>query len=110
MANKEEVKAVLRQHGGKHTLLVAAAKGMVEDVAELIKGGADVNQTDSLKRTPLHMAALKGHTATVDALVQARADVNAVDTAGKTPLDRAKEYGHTEVARLLEAAGSRGKR
>ena len=42
MANKEEVKTVLRQHGGKHSLLVAAEKGMVEDVAELIKGGERV--------------------------------------------------------------------
>ena len=105
MAHKEEVKAVLRQHGGKHTLLVAAQKGMVQDVAELIKGGADVNQTNSVKRTPLHQAAKCGHTATVDALIQGRADVNAVNEDGKTPLDYAT--GKTEVARLLEAAGGR---
>ena len=110
MANKEEVKAVLRQHGGKHSLLFAAAQGMVEDVAELIKGGADVNQTDSGKHTALHHAAANGHTATVDALIQGRADVNAVNEDGKTPLDWAKLHGRTEVARLLEAAGGRVKR
>ena len=54
MANKEEVKAVLRQHGGKLSLLVAAVNGMVEDVAELIKGGADVNQTDSVSHLHSH--------------------------------------------------------
>ena len=107
MAHKEEVKAVLRQHGGKHTLLVAAEKGMVQDVAELIKGGADVNQTDSGKHTALHHAAANGHTATVDALIQGRADVNAVNKYGGTPLDLAKVSGKTEVARLLEAAGGR---
>ena len=58
----------------------------------------------------LHLAAAGGHPTTVDALVQARADVNAVDKDGDTPLDDAKRNGHTEVARLLEAAGGRGKR
>ena len=42
--------------------------------------------------------------------MQAGADVNAVDKAGNTPLDDAKSRGRTEVARLLEAAGGRGKR
>ena len=39
----EEVEAALREHGGKHSLFGAAEKGMHEEVAELIKGGADVN-------------------------------------------------------------------
>ena len=114
MANEEEVKAVLRQHGGKHTLFGAAEKGMVQDVAELIKGGADVNQTGSRDcsslhlGTALHYTACEGHTAIVDALIQARADVNAVEQYGRTPLDDAKSQGRTEVARLLEAAGGRG--
>ena len=43
IAKTEEVQAALREHGGKHTLIGAAAKGMHEEVAELIKGGADVN-------------------------------------------------------------------
>ena len=42
-AKKEEVKDALRQHGGKHSLIGAAEKGMHEEVSELIKGGADVN-------------------------------------------------------------------
>ena len=43
IARTEEVKAALREHGGKHSLFYAAEKGMHEEVAELIKGGADVN-------------------------------------------------------------------
>ena len=54
MAQEDEMKAVLRQHGGKHSLPVAAEKGMVQDVAELIKGGADVNQTDSVSHLHSH--------------------------------------------------------
>ena len=42
-ARTEEVKAALREHGAKHSLFHAAEKGMHEEVAELIKGGADVN-------------------------------------------------------------------
>ena len=42
-ARMEEVKAALREHGGKHSLFHAAEKGIHEEVSELIKGGADVN-------------------------------------------------------------------
>ena len=43
IAETEEVKAALREHGAKHSLFHAIEKGMHEEVAELIKGGADVN-------------------------------------------------------------------
>ena len=43
IAKTEEVQAALREHGGKHSLFYAAEVGMHEEVAELIKGGADVN-------------------------------------------------------------------
>ena len=42
-AKTEEVKAALREHGGKHSLFYAIEKGMHEEVSEIIKGGADVN-------------------------------------------------------------------
>ena len=48
IAKTEEVKAALREHGGKHSLIGAAEKGMHEEVAELIKGGADVNFQDTV--------------------------------------------------------------
>ena len=41
---KEEVKTALREHGAKHSLFYAAAEGMVELVADLIKEGANVNE------------------------------------------------------------------
>ena len=43
IAETEEVQAALREHGGKHSLIGAANKGMHEEVAELIRGGTDVN-------------------------------------------------------------------
>jgi len=108
MADVEEVKAVLRQHGGKHSLFGAAEKGMVQDVAELIKGGADVNETvhgeQSGQQAPLHYAAAHGHGSVVDQLLQARADVNLEDEYNEAPLHKAARNGHDSVVdQLLQA-------
>ena len=43
IAKTEEVKAALREHGGKHSLFYAIENDMHEEVPEIIKGGADVN-------------------------------------------------------------------
>ena len=43
IAETEEVKAALREHGGKHSLFHAIRNEMHEEVSEIIKGGADVN-------------------------------------------------------------------
>ena len=48
IAKTEEVQAALREHGGKHSLFYAIEEGMHEEVAELIKGGADVNFQDTV--------------------------------------------------------------
>ena len=45
---KEDVKAALREHGGKHSLFYAAEEGLLDVVAELIKEGADVNQANTV--------------------------------------------------------------
>ena len=49
-AETEEVKAALREHGGKHSLFHAAENGMHEEVPEIIKGGADVNFQDTVSQ------------------------------------------------------------
>ena len=46
IAKTEEVKAALREHGGKHSLFHAIRNDMHEEVPEIIKGGADVNFQD----------------------------------------------------------------
>jgi hypothetical protein len=50
MAEEEEVKALLREHGGKYSLFGVVEKGMLEDIAELIKEGVDVNQQNAVSR------------------------------------------------------------
>ena len=44
----EDLKAVLRNHGGKHSLLFAVYKQEVEEIEKLIKEGADVNQQNAV--------------------------------------------------------------
>ena len=62
-ARDEEDKKVLREHGGKHSLFYAVENGMPEEVAELIKEGADVNQQNGVsgagpQMETLHMCRL----------------------------------------------------
>ena len=95
---------------GDPALNCAAYNGHTAIIHALLQASADVNVVNVKGQSVLHHAACRGHTAITHALLQARADVNGVDKGGKTPLGRAKCNGHTEVARLLEAAGGRGKR
>lgn len=49
--------------------------------------GADINATDEINKTPLHLAAERSHTNTVCELVkELGSKVNAVNQSGKTPL------------------------
>ena len=48
IAETEEVKAALREHGGKHSLFYAIKNDMHEEVTDIIKGGADVNFQDTV--------------------------------------------------------------
>ena len=75
-AKTEEVQAALREHGGKHSLFHAAEKGMREEVAEVIKGGSDVNVEDRHGSTPLHWAAAWRQLEAAKALLEAHAAVD----------------------------------
>jgi ankyrin repeat protein len=55
-ANTEEVKVMLREHGGRHSLFHAVQHGMLEVVAELIKEGVDVHEEDNTGDTALYYA------------------------------------------------------
>ena len=75
-------------------------------IEALVRAGADLAQSDSSGRTPLHAAA-QTHPAAYPLLLRLGADPNARDANGKTPLDYAVENrsleGLPEVLRLREA-------
>ena len=75
-------------------------------IEALVRAGANLEQTDSSGRTPLHAAA-QTHPAVFPLLLRLGADPNARDADGKTPLDYAlvnrSLEGLPEVRRLREA-------
>lgn len=90
---------------------------------KLIAGGADVNERDGYRRTPLDHVNNLGWTALIEAivlgnggarhteilraLVQAGANVNRADRNGTTPLQLARGRGYREMVQILEKAGAR---
>jgi uncharacterized protein len=63
----------------------AVRKGNAGKVAELIAGGADVNQGDEKGTTPLHRAVERGRLDIAKLLVSRGAEVSARNGLGETP-------------------------
>ncbi|KAM6208519.1 ankyrin repeat domain-containing protein 6 isoform 3-T3 [Sarcoramphus papa] len=99
--SQQDVVAVLSER-----LLVAAYKGQVENVVQLINKGAKVAVTKH-GRTPLHLAAHKGHLHVVQVLLKAGCDLDIQDDAGNTPLHLACQNSHSQSTRVLLLGGSR---
>lgn len=83
-------------------LWLAAAKGQLEIVKELIAAGADVNAGVTEVGAPLHVAVLRGQKDVVEVLLTNGANKDAIDHSGKTPLDIALKKGHKELIELLQ--------
>ncbi|NXU46518.1 ANKR6 protein, partial [Drymodes brunneopygia] len=97
--SQQDVVAVLSER-----LLVAAYKGQVENVVQLINRGAKVAVTKH-GRTPLHLAAYKGHLHVVQVLLKAGCDLDIQDDGDQTALHRAAVVGNTNVIATLIQEG-----
>lgn len=90
-------------------LIVAARKGQVEKVKELIKLGADVNAKEKVVgegRPALFHAASYGRTEVVKLLLQHGADVNEQPAGRTTSLMIAAWGGYTDTVKILLEAGA----
>ncbi len=90
--------------GGMTALSYAARDGQLEVARMLAAAGADLNQAEANKITPLLMAITNDHIDVAAFLVERGADVNAADFWGRTPLWAAVEIRNLE----FDKSGSNG--
>ena len=83
------------------SLAKAATRGDLAKVKLLIDEGTNVNITDALGRTPLHMAIFYSHPKTSALLIASGANTNAKDRTGMTPLHAAVLVGGEDEVELL---------
>ncbi|XP_035460042.1 BRCA1-associated RING domain protein 1 isoform X1 [Scophthalmus maximus] len=95
-----------RNHKGETLLHLAAIKGDVEAVKELLDQGADPNLKDNAGWTPLHEACNLGHVEVVEALISRGALLNTPGYENDSPLHDAVRNGHPAIVKLLLQHGA----
>ncbi|XP_047225772.1 BRCA1-associated RING domain protein 1 isoform X2 [Girardinichthys multiradiatus] len=95
-----------RNHKGETPLHLAAIKGDVDSVEELLDQGADPNLKDNAGWTPLHEACNLGHLAAVKVLVSRGALLNTPGYENDSPLHDAVRNGHAAIVKLLLQLGA----
>jgi ankyrin repeat protein len=108
--SKGILKMLFGLFGGKKKknkqLQEAASDGRMDDVASLLKRGADINEPDvESGEIPLTLAIYGGHLEVAEFLISSGADVNFLSAQGITPLLAAAYQGENGLAlcrRLLE--------
>ncbi len=78
----------------------------LKSIDTLVRAGADVDATDGVGRTALHLAAADKRADAVNELVRLGASVFKADTKGRTPLHLAALAGAEPVIDALLAAGA----
>lgn len=87
-------------------LLTAVSHQNIEALVDLVAKGANVNERDAHRRTPLMRAAEWNRAGSTRALLDAGARINDRDERGETALHTAAGSGHVEVARVLLEHGA----
>ena len=88
------------------TLEVAARKGDLQTVRQLLDSGADPRQRDINGSTALHAAARGGQLQVMKLLLSSGADPDLADEQGRRPLYEAASAGSMECCRLLIEEGA----
>ncbi|KAK0094162.1 hypothetical protein PV326_011661 [Microctonus aethiopoides] len=95
-----------RDENGGTVLTLAASKGKIQFVRELINHGADVNVEDFDHWTPLLCAAKEGHSEVCFELLEHGANLEHRDVGGWTALMWASYKGRTGTVTLLLSRGA----
>eukprot|EP00397_Hematodinium_sp_SG-2012_P052842 GEMP01062726.1.p1 GENE.GEMP01062726.1~~GEMP01062726.1.p1 ORF type:complete len:156 (+),score=30.03 GEMP01062726.1:109-576(+) len=91
--------------GGTSPFHIACAMGLGMDVLKhMVDGGANINITNNLRLTPLHIAVLNGHAVVVKFLVDRGANTDVKSVAGETPADYAEIYGFPNLQNDLRGS------
>jgi ankyrin repeat protein len=103
LASWPKVKTEVRNENDESVLMLAALKGFLPLVKQLVDKDADVNKPGW---TPLHYAASGGHVSIVEFLLGNSAYIDAESPNGSTPLMMAAMYGSPESVKVLIQAGA----
>ena len=103
LASWPKVKTEVRNENDESVLMLAALKGYLPLVKQLVENNADVNKPGW---TPLHYAASGGHVSIVEFLLEHSAYIDAESPNGSTPLMMAAMYGSPESVKVLIQAGA----
>jgi beta-lactamase regulating signal transducer with metallopeptidase domain len=87
-------------------LIESIDEGNLDDVMELLDGGADVNATVDGDGSPLIVAAREGEVAIVTLLLDRGADANLAVSGDGNPLIMAAREGHLDIVRMLLDRGA----
>jgi uncharacterized protein len=90
---------------GTHVLVLAARRGEIEVVRELLRRGAVIDRRGDDGNTALGAAAFYGHPHLVAQLMQAGADPAQTSITGQTPMHLAALAGHNAVLQRLLRLG-----
>lgn len=90
----------------QETIFMAAERGNLAQVKNLLDAGISVDAQDKDGNTALYAAAYNGHTDIVKELLAQYADPNIANDAGETPLFAAIENNLTDIVDLLIKAGA----
>ena len=82
-------------------LFLAAHRGELDKVKELLDAGADVNYRNEDSMTPLMFAVSGEHLNIVNELIGRGADVTMVDMNGATALHLAASYGNVDILKKI---------
>lgn len=103
LASWPKIKTEVRNDKDESALMLAALKGYLPLVKQLVDNDADVNKPGW---TPLHYAASTGQVAVIEFLLDNSAYIDAESPNGSTPLMMAAMYGSPEAVKVLIQAGA----